>query len=69
MKTNDKKTNGLRGLLISGLTRQQQINFILRKDNSYRADSFTSQTDKQIRNIALSVDQQVQADRQKKKKR
>lgn len=63
-----KTTNGLRGFIIWGMTRQQQIDFILRKDNSYRADSFATKTDKQIRNIALSVDNQVQANRQKKNK-
>lgn len=61
------QTNGLRGLIISGMTRQQKIDFIQRKDNSFRADSFANQTDEEIRQVALSVDKKVQADKQKKK--
>lgn len=59
--------NGLRWLLIHGLTRQQQIDFIKRRDKSYRQTNFSAQTDEQILNTALSVDKKVQADRQNKK--
>lgn len=62
-----KKTNGLRGYIIYGMTRQQQINFIKRRDNSHSGTSFAGLPDKQVIKMALSVDLKVQADRQAKK--
>lgn len=62
-----KKGNGLRQLIIYGLTREQQINFIKRKDSSSHSDNLARLTDKQVRETALRIDKQVQADRQKKK--
>ena len=63
---NPKKINGLRQLIIHGMTREQQINFIIRRDSSFRADSSARLTDKEVRNIALTLDKNFQADRQKK---
>jgi len=60
-----KRNPGLRQLIIFGMTRQKQINFILRKDNSFTADSFASQTDKEVRDVALSVDKNFLATSQK----
>jgi hypothetical protein len=59
--------NGLRRLLIFGLTRQQLIDFVKRKDSAYNLASFAWHTDQQLRQLAISVDKKVQADRQKKK--
>ncbi|MEW6467437.1 MAG: hypothetical protein AB1458_00855 [Bacteroidota bacterium] len=56
----------MRQLLIYGMTRQQQINFIVRKDSGFTADSFAGQTNKQVLHTALSVDKKVQADKFKK---
>jgi hypothetical protein len=59
--------NGLRRLLLYGLTRQQLIDFIKRKDTAYGIASFAWHTDEQLRQLAISVDKKVQADRQKNK--
>jgi hypothetical protein len=63
-----KNNRGVRQYIIYGLTREQQIKFILRRDNSFTPDSFARLTDKEVRNIALSVDKNFIADRQKRKK-
>lgn len=54
------KSGGLRVLLISGMTREQQIAFIKRKDNFYSGASFAGHSDQQVRQIALSLDKKVQ---------
>ena len=60
-----KKTNGLRGLIIRGMTRQQQIDFVKRKAPFYIGTSFAELSDKQVLQIALSIDKQVQANKRK----
>src|SRR3989344_7748377 len=59
--------SGLRTIIIYGLTRQKQIDFIKRRDSSYSRTNFTGLSDKQVIEIALSVDRKLQADRQAKK--
>ena len=62
-----KTMSGLRTILIYGLTRQKQIDFIKRRDNSFCGTNFSKLSDKQVIEIALSVDRKLQADRQAKK--
>jgi hypothetical protein len=63
-----KKQNGLRTILIYGLPRHKQIDFIKRRDYSYSETDFSAFSDKQVIEIAISVDKKVQADRQQNKK-
>ncbi|MBI3502290.1 MAG: hypothetical protein HY063_10900 [Bacteroidetes bacterium] len=50
------------------MMREKQINFIYRKSSSFTDDTFALLTDKQVRDIALAVDKNFIADRQKRKK-
>lgn len=54
------KSKGVRALLIHGMTRDQQIAFIKRKDIFYSGASFAGHSDEQVRNLALSVDRTTQ---------
>jgi hypothetical protein len=51
-----KNAGGLRRLLIHGMTRQQQIDFIKRHDSFYQFVDFAGHDNEQVRKIALSVD-------------
>lgn len=55
-KNSPVKSRGVRTLLISGMTREQQIAFIKRKDSFYSGASFAGHSDEQIRELALRLD-------------
>ncbi|MBI3502268.1 MAG: hypothetical protein HY063_10790 [Bacteroidetes bacterium] len=63
-----KNNRGVRQIIIYGMTRQQQIKLIQRRDSSFTLDSFANKTDNEVRNVALSVDKNFITDRQNKNK-
>ncbi len=64
------KYNGIRIILIYSLSRQQLIDFVKRKDkdSDYSLASFAWHTDEQLRELAISVDKKMQAEKGKNKK-
>ena len=61
------KYNGIRIILIYSLTREKLIDFLKRKNSDYSLASFAWHTDEQLRQLAISVDKKMQAERQKKR--
>ena len=59
--------SGLRKIIISGMSRQQLISFIKRKDKFYPGKEIHSHSDKQLRTIARNIDDKVQAERSQKR--
>lgn len=60
------KTTGIRSILIHALNRQQLIDFIKRKDETYRGKDVSEYSDIQLRDIAHVVDKKAQDKRRKK---
>ena len=65
IKLTAMKTNGLRTILIYGLTRNKLIDFVKRKDHSYSGTDFSGFSHKQLFDLALHIDKKVQANRKK----
>ena len=54
-----KNKRGIRPLLIAGMTREQLINFIKRKDAAYNAADLAAHSDHKLRNVANELDQKT----------
>lgn len=62
-KSEMKNTNGLRELIILGMTRQRQIDFIKSRDNFYSGIFFAGLSDEQVQQIALFVGRKEKAEK------
>lgn len=54
-----KRKRGLRWLIIAGMTREQQIALIKRKDAAYSGTDFSSYSDAQVHQLANAVDRKA----------
>jgi hypothetical protein len=61
-----KQNRNLRQLIISGMTREQLIDLIKRKDSFYNGVNFAVYSDRQLYLIADDVDEKAQEKKYKK---
>jgi hypothetical protein len=64
-----KNQRGVRSLIISGMTRDQLVKFIMRKNGTRSATDLSVHSDGELRKIANDVDEQTVEARHKNKKR